>query len=161
MNPEFKPFSSKARRCSPATEELIHDHFSALEEGGALIREASRFTSPITVVSKSDGSPRICVDYTRLNAQTLPISFPLPNIQALPHRVSSRHRFFFHDRPKRRVPRLASHQAGIRISGYHHPKDRLQASTHTFRAPQRRSKILRACGGCYRRFREVLFHLHG
>ena len=50
-----------------------------LEEG--LIRPSnSPWSAPVVLVSKSDGSPRLCCNYKALNQVTRKDSFPLPNI---------------------------------------------------------------------------------
>ena len=45
--------------------------------------EGSQGASPITCVQKKDGTMRVCVDYTRLNASTRPLCYPLPRIDEL------------------------------------------------------------------------------
>lgn len=92
--PEFRHFSSPARPCSTQTQKAVDEQFAELISNGALARGSSRFTSPITVVSKKDGTPRVCVDYTRLNSLTLTIHFPLPTIQSLPQRLQNKHCWF-------------------------------------------------------------------
>jgi hypothetical protein len=45
--------------------------------------KSASWLSPIVVVPKKNGQIRICVDYRKLNAQTLDDPFPLPFIDVL------------------------------------------------------------------------------
>ena len=48
------------------------------------IREStSPYASPIVCVRKKDGSMRLCVDYRKLNAKTIPDRHPIPRVQDL------------------------------------------------------------------------------
>src|SRR5688572_33423338 len=40
----------------------------------------SMWSSPVVLVKKKNGEIRFCVDYRKLNAVTVPISFPLPQL---------------------------------------------------------------------------------
>jgi len=42
---------------------------------------SSEFTSPVLIVKKKDGSPRICVDYRKINKVVVKDRFPLPLIE--------------------------------------------------------------------------------
>ena len=90
----FRPFTQRARPCSLENQKVIRDNFNDLIERGALVRGSSTVASPITVARKKDGSPRICVDYTRLNTETITLNYPLPRIQALPQRLTPNHKYF-------------------------------------------------------------------
>ena len=90
----FKFIANPPRRCSMFNQEVIDNKFSEQVRKGALIRKSSSNTSPVTLATKKDGSPRVCVDYTKLNNQTVTLHYPLPLIQSLDQRITSRHCYF-------------------------------------------------------------------
>jgi hypothetical protein len=59
----------------------LEKHCIAEEEFLAL--KKSRYYSPLHLVPKKDGSWRPCDDHRRLNAVTIPDSYPLSNTQSL------------------------------------------------------------------------------
>ena len=77
------PVFAKRRRLSPKeTDELrtqMEDHLSR-----QILRESqSPYNAPLVFVQKSDGTIRMCVDYTLLNKVTVKHRGPLPNIKDL------------------------------------------------------------------------------
>lgn len=49
----------------------------------------SPWTSPVIMIPKKDGSNRVCIDYRKLNAKTIPDRYPLPRIDDLIHYAKS------------------------------------------------------------------------
>ena len=61
-------------------EELKHYIEDLLNKNW--IRDSkSPYSSPVVAVRKKDGTPRLCADYRKLNAKTIPDRHPLPHIQ--------------------------------------------------------------------------------
>ena len=80
---DYKTTLTKARRTG-SRRAAIEEHFNDLLQRGVVTRgEGSQGASPVTCVQKKDGTMRVCVDYTRLNASTRPLCYPLPRIDAL------------------------------------------------------------------------------
>ena len=91
---DTSPLFQRPRRCNVEKQRIIDDNFHSAVKNGSAITGSSSWVSPVTIVKKKDGSPRICVDYVKLNARTIPIHYPIPLIQSLPTRLSSSSRYF-------------------------------------------------------------------
>lgn len=76
---QTKRIACSPRRESPPRQAHISRHLQEMLEDGIAVPSRSPFASPVTLVSKSDGSYRFCIDYRALNAITKRDSYPLPN----------------------------------------------------------------------------------
>ena len=56
-------------------------HLKKMLDSGIIVESESDWASPVTLVRKRDGSVRWCVDYRKLNAQTIKDCYPLPRIE--------------------------------------------------------------------------------
>ena len=56
-------------------------HLNKMLDSGIIVESESDWASPVTLVHKRDGSVRWCVDYHKLNAQTIKDCNPLPHIE--------------------------------------------------------------------------------
>ena len=83
LDKEFSPRHQKARKTNAVVSKEIEDNFNKLLKQGAVIRGSSEVVSPLTVVRKKNGKPRVCVDYQYINQYTKIMSYPLPNIDDL------------------------------------------------------------------------------
>ncbi len=52
-----------------------------LLENGLAKPSSSSWSSPCLLTPKSDGTPRFCTDFRKVNAVTVPDSFPLPRME--------------------------------------------------------------------------------
>ena len=89
------PISQRPRKFSRDQQTLIAEHFQDLENRGIVVRQSSAYVSPVVLVPKKGPKKfRVCVDYTRVNAQTIPINFPIPLIRDLMLHLKTSHKFF-------------------------------------------------------------------
>ena len=77
------PVKAKFRRLSPEKLRAAKQAFADMEKMGLCRKAASAWASPLHLVPKPDGAWRPCGDYRRLNLQTEPDHYPLPNISDL------------------------------------------------------------------------------
>ena len=75
------PINLPYRRIPPHHFREVRELIEKFLDQGIIKRSDSPYASPVVLVQKRDGSLRICVDYRRLNAETLRDSFPLPRIE--------------------------------------------------------------------------------
>jgi hypothetical protein len=81
VDPAFKPIKQKERRNTPERREAIRLEVNKLLEVGfiRLVDYSIWLANPI-LVEKSDGSWRMCIDYTSLNKACSKDEYPLPRI---------------------------------------------------------------------------------
>uniref|UniRef100_A0A3Q1EKL9 Gypsy retrotransposon integrase-like protein 1 n=1 Tax=Acanthochromis polyacanthus TaxID=80966 RepID=A0A3Q1EKL9_9TELE len=75
------PFKHRARPIHPQDIEAVRQHLRDLLEAGVIRESESPFSSPIVVVRKKNGDIRLCIDYRKLNMQTVKDAYPLPNLE--------------------------------------------------------------------------------
>lgn len=76
-----KPFKHRARPIHPQDLEAVRTHLRDLLEAGVIRESESPFSSPIVVVRKRYGDVRLCIDYRKLNLQTVKDAYGLPNLE--------------------------------------------------------------------------------
>lgn len=75
------PFKHKARPIHPNDLEAVRRHLEELLDAGIIRESESSFSSPIVVVRKKNGDIRLCIDYRKLNTQTIKDAYALPNLE--------------------------------------------------------------------------------
>lgn len=74
------PVSAKPYRASLREREIIKNIVRDWKENGIVTETNSQYASPVVLVQKKSGEPRLVVDYRRLNKQTEKVPFPIPSI---------------------------------------------------------------------------------
>lgn len=75
------PFKYRPRPIHPHDVDAVRKHLQELLDSGVIQESESPFASPIVVVRKKDGSVRLCIDYRKLNLQTIKDAYALPKLE--------------------------------------------------------------------------------
>uniref|UniRef100_A0A3Q3K843 Gypsy retrotransposon integrase-like protein 1 n=1 Tax=Monopterus albus TaxID=43700 RepID=A0A3Q3K843_MONAL len=75
------PFKQRPHPIHPHDMEAVRRHLQDLLDSGIIRESESPFASPIVVVRKKDGSVRLCVDFRKLNLQTIKDAYALPKLE--------------------------------------------------------------------------------
>ena len=78
---DASPIKQHAYRCPLPKRELMKKEVDYLLENSLAKPSHSSWSSPCLLSPKSDGSPRFCTDFRKVNAVTVPDSFPLPRME--------------------------------------------------------------------------------
>lgn len=82
------PLAEHPRRVSPLNRQIIIDEVQKMVTNGIISPSNSPWAAPVVIVKKSDGSPRFCIDYRRLNSITEKDVYPLPRIDDVIERLN-------------------------------------------------------------------------
>ena len=77
---DMTPIKERYRRIAPEMYEAVRAEIQRMLEDGVIQHSYSPWSSPITIVVKKDGSPRVCVDYRKINARTKKDAKSIPRI---------------------------------------------------------------------------------
>lgn len=75
------PFKHHVRPIHPHDVEAVKKHLQELLDSGVIRESESPFASPIGVVQKKTGTVRLCIDFRKLNSQTIKDAYALPNLE--------------------------------------------------------------------------------
>lgn len=76
-----KTIFHKPRRLPAPEREIVEKQVTEWLNEGIIEECTSEYASPVVVVKKKDGSPRVCIDYRRLNRVIEKDGHPLPLIE--------------------------------------------------------------------------------
>jgi transposase InsO family protein len=76
-----RPIAQPPRRQSAANEAEIDSQIADLLANGYIRESKSPYSAPITLATKQDGSKRLCIDYRRMNQETVDDKEPIPHIK--------------------------------------------------------------------------------
>lgn len=77
------PIALKPYPYPPAKQATIDTMIRDMEEQGLVEQSTSPWAAPIVLAKKKDGSPRLCIDYRRLNDITESNAYPMPDLNTL------------------------------------------------------------------------------
>lgn len=74
------PIKQRTYWVSPAKREIIKQEVEYILQNGFAVPSSSSWSSPCLLDTKSDGTPRFCTDFRKVNSVTVPDAHPLPLI---------------------------------------------------------------------------------
>lgn len=77
---DTRPIRQHAYRVNQTKRQAMQQEVSYLVDHGLAVPSTSPWSSPCILIPKPDGTNRFCTDYRKVNAVTVPDSFPLPRI---------------------------------------------------------------------------------
>jgi len=83
------PVHQNPRRLSAEQKNIVNEIIDSWIKDGIVRPSTSDYASPIVLVTKKNGEPRLCVDYRMLNKKIVRDRFPLPLIEDLLDRLQS------------------------------------------------------------------------
>ncbi|GBL58317.1 Retrovirus-related Pol polyprotein from transposon 297, partial [Araneus ventricosus] len=86
---DHPPVASTPYRLSPKKKELLRTEIDKLLANDVIEECESPFAAPVVLVPKPNGDIRLCIDYRKLNAITIPDKYPLPLMDTLLHDAKS------------------------------------------------------------------------
>ncbi|XP_063760148.1 uncharacterized protein LOC134878197 [Eleginops maclovinus] len=78
---DSKPFRLPYRKIPPSQWQDVRRLLSEMVDAGVIRPSKSPYASPVVIVTKKDGSLRLCIDYRKLNSCGTRDAFPLPRIE--------------------------------------------------------------------------------
>ena len=82
-----EPVFHQPRRLPFSEREIVRAQVDEWLENGIVEPSSSEYCSPVVVVRKKDGTPRVCIDYRKLNRAIIKDRFPLPLIEDILDRL--------------------------------------------------------------------------
>jgi len=89
-----RPFKLPSRRVPIHLQSESDKEIKKLIQSGIVEPSQSKYCSPPVLVRKKDGSIRFCIDYRRLNKDTIKDSYPLPKISEAIDSIGKNSKYF-------------------------------------------------------------------
>ena len=80
LKPGTAPIHQAPYRAGPDKREKIRQEVEYQLKAGVIEPASSEWASPVLLAPKKDGTNRFCIDFRRLNAMTIPDTYPLPRM---------------------------------------------------------------------------------
>ena len=81
------PFGAAYRKIPGPLYNEVKNHINDLLANGWIKQSYSPYSSPMVCVRKKDGGLRLCIDFRKLNAKTIPDMQPIPRVQDILDRL--------------------------------------------------------------------------
>jgi hypothetical protein len=81
--PGAQAVNARAYRLPPDQKDEVEKQLKEMLQKGLIRMSSSPFASPVLLVHKKDGTWRFCINYRRLNAQTIKNKHPMPIVEEL------------------------------------------------------------------------------
>ncbi|GBM30208.1 Retrovirus-related Pol polyprotein from transposon 297 [Araneus ventricosus] len=88
-----EPISHQPRRLPFSEKTIIQTQVPEWLEQGIVEPCSSEYSSPVVIARKKDGTPRVCIDYRKLNKVIVKDRFTLPLIEDILDRLQGSHVF--------------------------------------------------------------------
>ena len=82
-----RPMRQSPYQLHPDRLKLVNKEIEELLQSGIIEESESPWAAPIVLVPKPDGTLRLCTDFRKLNAVTIPDPFPMPRVETLINKV--------------------------------------------------------------------------
>lgn len=85
---EAEPIKQRHHVISPYKLEILNKELDRMLELGVIRPSSSPWASPVLIVEKSNGEPRLCFDGRKLNSVTKKCAYPLPIVDHILNKLS-------------------------------------------------------------------------
>lgn len=77
------PIYHRPRRMAPKNHAIVKEEISKMLAAGIIVLSSSAWSFSVVIASRTDGKPRLCVDYRMLNQVTVPDRWSLPKMEEI------------------------------------------------------------------------------
>ena len=75
-----RPFKERPKNIPSGLLDEVKEHLNHMLDVGAIKPRKSSWSNAVVLVHKTDGGPRFCINFWKLNTQTRKDAFPMPRI---------------------------------------------------------------------------------